>query len=166
MQSRTLIETLSDGKWTITPSPNSGSPINELFGVSCSSSASCVAVGDTGTIYAQTTLVETLSGGEWRVTPSPSTRLPLNTLYQSWCRSAASCVATGYAMNSGATKATTLIESLNGRSWTIIPSPNSNYAINELLGYACSSATSCYAVGVQGDGNAHQALIETTSGLH
>ena len=28
MESRTLIETLTNGKWTITPSPNSGSPIN------------------------------------------------------------------------------------------------------------------------------------------
>ena len=125
-----------------------------------------MAVGDTGTIYAQTTLVETLSRGKWRITPSPSTPLPLNTLYQSWCRSATSCVATGYAMNSGGTKAKTLMEYLNGRSWTIIPSPNSTYALNELFGYACSSATACYAVGLQGDGNAHQALIETTSGSH
>ena len=69
-------------------------------------------------------------------------------------------------MNSGGTKAKTLIEYLNGRSWTVVPSPNSNYELNELLGYACSSATSCYAVGVQGNGNAHQALIETTSELH
>ncbi len=166
MESRALIETLNDGTWTITPSPNSGSPINELYGVWCSSSASCVAVGDTGTIYTQTPLVETLSRGKWRVTPSPSTPLPLNTLFQSWCRSSTSCVATGYAMNSGGTKAKTLIEYLNGRSWTIVPSPNSNNALNELLGYACSSATSCYAVGVQGNGNAHQALIETTSELH
>ena len=166
MESRALIETLTDGKWTITPTPNSGSPINELFGVSCSSSASCVAVGDTGTIYAQTPLVETLSRGKWRITPSPSTPLPLNTLYQSWCRSSTSCVATGYAMNSGGTKARTLMEHLNGRSWTIVQSPNSAYALNELFGYACSSATSCYAVGLQGNGNAHQALIETTSELH
>jgi hypothetical protein len=166
MESRPLIETLRDGKWVITPIPSTRSPINELYGVWCSSAASCVAVGDTGTIAAQTTLVETLSAGKWTVTPSPSTSLPLNTLYQPWCSSSASCVATGFAMTSSGARAETLIEYLDGRTWKIIRSPNSTFALNELYGYACASATSCYAVGVQGNGNDHQALIETTSGWH
>lgn len=166
MESRTLIETLNDGKWTITPSPNTGSPLNELFGVSCASRASCVAVGDTGTIGSQSTLIETLSGGKWGITPSPSTALSLNTLYFSWCNSSTSCVATGYAMNSAGTRAKTLIENLGTGAWRIVPSPNTDSPLNELFGYSCASSTSCYAVGAQGDGNDHKALIETTSGLH
>jgi hypothetical protein len=166
MESRALIETLDDGTWTITPSTDTGSPLNELYGVSCSSPASCIAVGDTGTIGSQSTLIETLSGGKWRITPSPSTASSLNTLYYSWCSSSSSCVATGYAMNSAGTRAITLIENMDGGDWRIVPSPNTGSPLNELFGYSCASSTSCYAVGAQGDGNYHKALIETTSGWH
>ena len=49
--------------WTIVPSPNPGSSTNsELFGVSCSSGASCVAVG-TG----HGTLVERWNGAAWSI---------------------------------------------------------------------------------------------------
>lgn len=42
----------------------------------------------------------------------------------------------------------TLIERWNGSSWTIVASPNRTGAVaNALVGVACASATSCFAVG-------------------
>jgi hypothetical protein len=165
MASRTLIETLSGGSWKITPSPNTSSPINELYGVQCTSSGSCVAVGDDGTIAAQKTLVETLSGSSWRQTPSANTPLALNELFYAWCTSRTSCGATGYAMNSQGTEARTLIETLSGRTWSVTPSPNTASPLNELYGYSCTSLgpRACYAVGVEGTTAAQEALIETST---
>ena len=53
MGSRTLVETLSGTNWTVTPSPKTTWPINELYGFSCRSSASCYVVGVQGTDSAQ-----------------------------------------------------------------------------------------------------------------
>jgi hypothetical protein len=164
MESRTLIETLSGGSWRITPSPDTPSPTNELYGIQCTTPTSCVAVGDDGGISAQRTLVETLSGGTWRLTPSPDTALGLNELFYAWCRSRTSCGAAGYAMNPRATEARTLIETLSGGVWRITPSPNTGSPLNELYGYSCASAGACYAVGVEGTSTAQEALIETSAG--
>ena len=162
MRSRTVIETLSEGNWRTTPSPDTTSPLNELFGVACLTSTSCVAVGDFGNISSQKTLVETLSGGKWSIAPSPDTALPLNELFYAWCRSSTSCAAVGYAMNSTGTEAKTLIVGLNGNTWTITPTPNTTSPLNELYGYSCASPTSCYAVGVRGTDAAQTALVEAT----
>jgi hypothetical protein len=164
MESRTLVETLSGGVWKLTPSPDTSSPINELYGVQCTSSTSCVAVGDDGSTTSQRTLVETLSGGTWRLTRSPDTPFALNELFYAWCSSSTTCVATGYAMNAQATEARTLIESLRRGAWRITPSPNTASPLNELYGYSCTSPNSCYAVGVEGTTLAQEALIETTAG--
>jgi hypothetical protein len=164
MESRTLIETLSGGSWRITPSPDTSSPTNELYGVQCTTPTSCIAVGDDGSISAQRALVETLSGGTWKLTPSPDTALGLNELFYAWCRSRTSCGAAGYAMNPQRTEARTLIETLSGGVWKITPSPNTASPLNELYGYSCASPSACYAVGVEGTSTAQEALIETSAG--
>jgi hypothetical protein len=61
-EARTLIETLSGGVWKITPSPNTASPLNELYGYSCASPSACYAVGVEGTSTAQEALIETSAG--------------------------------------------------------------------------------------------------------
>jgi hypothetical protein len=164
MQSRTLIETLGVGGWKITPSPNTASPLNELYGISCSSPVSCVAVGDAGTMASQKTLIETLSDGSWRVTSSPNTTGALNTLYYARCRSSTTCVAAGYGISSTGTATMTLIETLTQGRWRIARSPNTSSPLNELYGYACAAPTACYAVGLDGYETEHNALIEATAG--
>jgi hypothetical protein len=163
IESHTLIETLSGGTWRLDPSPNTAAPINELYGVHCTSSTSCIAVGDDGSISSQRTLVETLSGNTWRLTTSPDTPLALNELFYVGCSSSTSCVATGYAMNSAGTEARTLIESLSGSAWRVAPSPNTASPLNELYGYSCTSPSACYSVGVEGTTVAQEALIETSA---
>jgi hypothetical protein len=164
LQSRTLIETLGIGGWKITPSPNTASPLNELYGISCSSPVSCVAVGDAGTLASQKTLIETLTNGTWRITSSPNTMEPLNTLYYSWCQSSTTCVAAGYGISSTGSATKTLIETLERGTWRITPSPDTSSPLNELYGYACAAPKACYAVGIDGYETEHNALIEATAG--
>jgi hypothetical protein len=158
MESRTLIETWAGGTWRVTPSPDTGAAINQLFGLWCTSATSCVAVGNSGSIGAQRALVETLSGGAWKITRSPGTKLGLDVLLSAWCGHS-SCVAAGYAMNSAGTEAKTLIESRIDGSWEISPTPNTTSPLNEFNGFSCS--TTCYAVGLSGTDNAQKALIES-----
>jgi hypothetical protein len=51
---QTLFESWNGTVWSITPSPNPYSGDNSVFGVSCSNSASCVAVGVAYEGYFQT----------------------------------------------------------------------------------------------------------------
>jgi hypothetical protein len=63
------------------------------------------------------------------------------------CLSSAFCVAVGYSADDSG-NAKTLIESWNGRRWTLVASPNritSDY--NQLYAVSCSSTNSCAAVG-------------------
>ena len=45
---RTLVESLIDGIWTIVPSANAPTPLNSLFSVSCPSARYCISVGISG----------------------------------------------------------------------------------------------------------------------
>ena len=162
MNSHTVIETFDGSTWRLAQSPNTTSPLNKLFGIRCSTSTECVAVGDYGSTGAQKTLVETLGGDMWTITPSPNTALPLNDFFYVWCRSRTSCAAAGYAMNSSGTETKTLLARLNGSTWTIVLTPNTRSPSNELYGYSCATSNSCYAVGVSGTDSAQTALIEAS----
>ena len=48
VNSHTVIETFDGSTWRLAQSPNTTSPLNELFGIRCSTSTECVAVGDYG----------------------------------------------------------------------------------------------------------------------
>jgi hypothetical protein len=74
------------------------------------------------------------------------------------CASPAFCVAVGQS-GPNATS-TTLIETWDGKHWSITPSPNSG--ASGLNGVACLNATNCVAVGHIG--SIGQALVETWDG--
>jgi putative hemolysin len=161
-----LIETLSGGSWSITTSPDSStSEDNLLNSVSCTSSTSCVAVGDymDSSGYGQT-LIETLSGGSWAITTSPDTSASESNFLQSVsCTSSTSCVAVGYYLASPYDQ--TLIETLSGGSWSITTSPDTSSSEDNLLqSVSCTSSTSCVAVGYYLASPYDQTLIETLSG--
>ncbi len=161
---QTLVETLSGGSWTVTPSPNVGTnQQNELFGVSCSDPTDCVAVGTYYNGTTNQTLVETLSEGSWTVTPSPNVGTnQQNELGGVSCSDPTDCVAVGDYDNTGTYQ--TLIETLSKGSWIVTPSPNAgNNQSNALLGVSCSDPTDCVAVGNYYNGSAGQTLVETLS---
>ena len=99
----------------------------------------------------------------WSVVPSANLGpgSSANVLQGVSCASASSCTAVGYYWdNSGVYK--TLVESWNGTSWSVVPSPSPGRASSsdELQGVSCASASSCTAVGYSG----YKTLVESWNG--
>ena len=155
---QTLVETWDGASWTVAASPNPGSVVNQLNGVSCASAASCVAVGEYNTGNSTfNTLVETWDGTTWTVTASPNPS-SYNRLNGVSCVTAASCVAVGDITDGH----NTLIERWDGTTWTVTASPNPSSNTNILNGVSCVTARSCVAVGNYYSGTGiPQTLIET-----
>jgi hypothetical protein len=85
-------------------------------------------------------------GAGWTIQPTPNPTTPQGTLSAVSCTSTA-CTAVGFGPDS-AGAVLTLAERWDGTAWTIQPTPNPVGAKSGSLdGVACSSMTSCVAVG-------------------
>ena len=153
-------------RWSIVPSPPQTAPQGQLNGVSCASSAHCVAVGSRVTEAGRgATLGERWSGSAWSrmdtADPSGSTDASLAAVS---CAARTTCEAVGRQSN--ATGTTTLAEVWNGSNWSIQPTPNptgTSYA--RLTSVSCSSASACMAIGSTGGGVGGPAtFVETWDG--
>jgi hypothetical protein len=96
------------------------------------------------------TLIELWNGTGWSIVGSPNTQEPFQSLIDNVldgvsCVSAVNCTAVGYWVGSGG-YSSTLIESWNGSTWSIVPSPGNPQA-GRLNGVACVSVNFCAAVG-------------------
>ena len=165
--SQTLIETWNGNTWAIVPSPDtSANQQNVLAGVSCTSAMFCAAVGNAYNGVQDQTLIEMWDGTTWSIIPSPDTSSTMfNGLTGVSCTSSTSCVAVGY-FSTGSTLST-LIETWDGTSWSITPSPDTSPTeINLLSGVSCTSPTACVSVGTSNDnvGGRDRTLIETWDG--
>jgi hypothetical protein len=67
----TLAESWNGTSWTLLKTPDPGSMIDELFGLSCTSAANCMAVGDQQGIGNGLTLAESWNGTAWSVVATP-----------------------------------------------------------------------------------------------
>ena len=145
--------------WSISPSP---SPFRAfalpMSSVSCSSATSCFAVGTRSDVadypgvphieQGPSLAIERWDGATWSTVASPDAgRGPgADALHAVSCVSATSCIAVG-SLGTTVNK-TTLAESWDGTRWSIERSPNPVGAISSTLdGVACSTASSCVAVG-------------------
>jgi hypothetical protein len=158
---RTLAESWNGTSWSLVSSPSPGA--GALSGVSCVSSAVCTAVGYVRTLSGgYRTLIESWNGTNWSVVPSPNIGSASDQNYLSGvsCTSATACTAVGYHYN-GVFK--TLIESWNGTSWSVVPSPSPGGVNDGLYGVSCMSATACTAVGGRLS-SAYRTLIESWDG--
>jgi hypothetical protein len=162
---QTLVESWNGTAWSIVASPNAGTGTNSLYGISCPTVTSCMAVGgSTAASGASQTLTESWKGTTWAIVTSPNNGTGTNLLNGVTCVSGGPCVAVGYYMNT-VSVINTLVESWNGTSWTIATSPNSGTASNALYGVSCSSSTTCRAVGYfVNASNVIQTLIESWNG--
>ncbi len=150
--------------WSVVPSPSPGST-SSLQGVSCVSAAACTAVGSYATSGASETLVESWNGTSWSVVPSPSPGAgPGDVLAGVSCVSAAACTAVGYYAIRVGRHYMTLVESWNGTSWSVVPSPNYGSGGNSLQGVSCVSAAACTAVGSYASNGKQRTLIESWNG--
>jgi len=154
-------------RWSIVPSPNSGSPgTNHLFATTCASATDCWVVGysDIGNGYS--TLIEQWNGSAWKIVSSPNNS-GNNILYGVTCTSTLDCWAVGTYFDDDLFQRT-LIEHWNGNVWNIVSSPNrglSSPPIDVLVAVACISASDCWAAGSNDDTNGvGQTLIERWDG--
>jgi hypothetical protein len=155
---RTLIESWNGASWNVAPSPSPGGD-DGFYGVSCVSADACVAVGN----RSSSTLVESWNGTSWSIVPSPNPGGSNNNngLQDVSCTSATACTAVGVSL-SGSVTLKTLIESWNGTSWAIEPSPDRGIYTNYLFGISCVSATACTAAGFSElKSHVNQTLIES-----
>jgi hypothetical protein len=141
--------------WTDVPVPIP-TDFGLLLGVSCLSATDCTAVGESHTsdLYHLDTLVETWNGSVWSAvaSPNPGTIAGVfeNQLRRVACTSANNCVAVGYNSDSTSQSTIELVETWDGSSWTVTPSPGVLYG---LAGVSCVSAASCVGVGMGRYGN-------------
>lgn len=146
----TLAESWNGTNWVATERPVHG---DGLSGVSCISSSHCfaVGVGYGGSSPGPETLVELWNGTTWSVIPSPSPGTSGSFLSGVSCVSASDCTAVGYYQDANVSypfgAGETLVESWDGSTWSVIPSPSPGTSGSVLNGVSCVSATVCMAVG-------------------
>ncbi len=154
-----LVATSSASGWTATPlSLPAGATGIGLAGVSCVPSL-CVAVGsetiETGGVDTVVPLVEELGPSGWTpvAVPTPPGS-EANWLAGVSCTSTESCVAVGTSDSTSGDPADPvaygeLVLTLQGGAWsaTVAPTPTGTVASEGLQGVACSSSSSCVAVG-------------------
>ena len=161
----TLVEHWNGHTWSIMTSPNpvgSGTPNSYLHAVSCRSTTSCFAVGNT-VFHGARTLVEHWNGHAWSIVTSPNPAgFEYHTLGGVSCPSTTSCFAVGISQGS---TVRALVEHWNGRTWSIMtrPTPTGSDA-TDLSHVSCSSTASCVAVGSYSVGAAGKSLVEQWNG--
>jgi hypothetical protein len=141
-----LAEFWNGTTWSVMPNlANIGS---ELLGVSCVSPTDCTAVGDQSDFSngRSLTFIESWNGTTWSTVPSPNTKSGDDFLSSVSCISATNCTAAGVRYPAKLSGSSPLIESWNGKSWSIEPAPN-EAGNGDLNGVSCVSARSCVAVG-------------------
>lgn len=124
-----------------------------LLAVSCTSSSSCIAIGDYRTIdQRQVPLGVKWNGSSWSLLIPPAPASPQASLSGVWCAASLHCVAVGY-QQVGALRYRGLAESL-GSSWSTasVPTPK-GASIVQLASVACPSSTTCEAVGNEVSGS-------------
>lgn len=145
-----LAEIWGGKEWAVqSPPVPTGATGTQFARVSCTSTLACTAVGHYANSEGVTLpLAERWNGKEWSIqtTPSPAGETDTELLGVS-CTAAEACTAVGGAQH-GANTQKTLVESWNGKEWTIQSSPNPKEAKASVLqDVSCTSAEACIAVG-------------------
>ncbi|NNN20370.1 MAG: hypothetical protein HKL80_00005, partial [Acidimicrobiales bacterium] len=140
----------SGATWTIEPIPTG---INEIFGITCLSTAECFAYGK-NILNANIILGTTDSGATWTTETIPSGTY----VHGFTCQSNPECFAYGFNYTSG--QGVILATTDLGATWTTESIPT---AINDVYGMTCPSATECFANGLNSS-NAGVILVTTDLG--
>ena len=137
--------------WAIKRVPNpKGGTDGGLYGVSCASARSCVAVGNAIIKGHNNAFSELWNAKAWRIKITPR---PKGTTYSLLgavsCRSVTFCTAVGDYQVGNSSTSRTLAEAWHGKAWKIETTPNHKDGANgdALSGVACSSLLACMAVG-------------------
>ena len=138
--------------WTSVPTPPPPGQADDLNHVTCTSTDACVAVGNrfepapAGVDPTQDTLVESWDGTAWTVVPSPSPGSWRNNLEDVVCAAPSSCTAVGWSYVPVGDPGTprTLVESWDGTTWTVVPSPDADALVAPVVGLAATPGGAGY----------------------
>ena len=136
--------------WTVRSVPKPvGATATSLFGVSCASPSSCVAVGESiGVTGKAKTFAARWNGTSWT---AQSTPVPPgsdeSSLYGVSCSSPNACTAVG-ALTTATGASLTLAERWDGSGWTVQPTLNPPGVLSSALtAVSCPASGACTAVG-------------------
>ncbi len=152
---QTLIEHWNGSSWSVVPSPNVGSDISVLNGVTTISPTDAWAVGYymNSTTRKSHALIEHWDGSSWSVVTSPAPDARNYTLNAVSAVSAGDVWAVGnYKKINGRDRV--LIEHWNGTQWELVSSPSIGTTDNDLASITSLSANDVWAVGTYRSGNA------------
>jgi hypothetical protein len=143
-----LIEHWNGTAWSRVTSPASAGTFSILNGVAATSYRNAWAVGFTDYASHDTTLIEHWNGKTWTVVPSPT---PSGDAEAEGVSATRSSNAWAVGMTRGHTcspQCATFIEHWNGKTWTVVPSPNppASY-LNALFAVSATGRGSAFAVG-------------------
>ena len=137
--------------WAAVANPKRpGAVSSVLAGVSCPTAITCFAVGNRSAYGKARTLIERWNGTAWSVMQSANARRPKqplagNRLVSVSCVSATDCMAVGTFRD---TVVNTLTEHWDGKTWTVVPSPDRMpTGENTLTSVSCAAPNNCFAVG-------------------
>jgi hypothetical protein len=156
----TLVERWNGARWSIERSPNpTGSNYSALYGVSCTSSRFCVAVGYsvrrggpavTGSVSRAVMLVARWDGRQWSLQPVADPAGAQNPgLSAVSCTSRRACTAVGSSYSERQLRSV-VVERWDGFTWSsqrIRAEGPYELQDAEFSGVSCTSANSCTAVG-------------------
>jgi hypothetical protein len=145
-----LAEKWNGTTWSLQEPPlPTGSKYNLLWGVSCTSSTACIAVGEyTNSSEKREALVEKWNGTEWSLQEPPLPTGRKGDLLRSVsCTSSTECTAVGGVLN-GTEGYLPLAEKWNGTAWTAQEPPAPTGTRGSILeGVSCTSSNECFATG-------------------
>ena len=163
---RTLIEHWDGTQWSIVPSPNPDSQLNELHGVTALSARNAWAVGYRGGTKNETpleTLILHWDGSGWRQLPSPNIAGGVNQL------SGITAIAANDIWAVGSAAGAPLSIHWDGNAWSVVPTViNSGLSTERFTAVSGTAANDVWAVG-QGSGfftNQTFATIRHWDGFH
>jgi hypothetical protein len=143
---RALVEVWNGLAWAVQPNPGAAVSGSGLFGVSCTSSRFCVAVGGHGNYV----LAEAWNGSTWRLQSPPTVAKYGEVLAGVSCVAANWCTAVGsYNTNKrgGVPANVPLAERWNGRRWSMQRPPGYGLYFPILGSVSCVSRSFCLASG-------------------
>jgi hypothetical protein len=137
-----------------------GATEGKLFGVSCTSTTNCMAVGRFNEFSGGHTIATQWNGTSWNTLASPRPAFSLGSHFEDVsCTSSTSCVAVGAYFVAGGSK--TLAANWNGSGWILDSAPSPGTGQNFLFAVSCLSSTSCRGVGFTESGGTSKNLAET-----
>lgn len=146
---QTLTQHWDGSVWLIVPSPNVGSGINSLQGISAASASDVWAVGgyiDTGSIYR--TLVEHWDGTAWTVTAGPNVGAGANVLVDVAALGPNDVWAVGLYQDSSYHS---LAAHWNGTQWLIVPVPSAGADQHTLMAVSAVDEGDVWIAGNRGE---------------